>query len=112
VTTLLSGRPGEIARSVETTISGGVREVKQWLLNGVIEVLLPRVSQGPSLVVSTLRSSPGRNVRERGFREWRRHTRSLNGFGSQQGIKNFATLWMLKENAGTLKLDWMEVLMP
>lgn len=52
------------------------------------------------------------NVCERGFREWRRRTRSMDGFGSVRGIRNFATLWMLKENARTLKLDWMEVIMP
>lgn len=52
------------------------------------------------------------NVCERGFREWRRRTRPMDGFGSTQGIKNFMTLWMLKENARTLKLNWMEVLMP
>ena len=52
------------------------------------------------------------NVCERGFREWRRRTRAMDGFGSTQGIKNFTTLWMLKENARSLKLKWMEVLMP
>jgi hypothetical protein len=52
------------------------------------------------------------NVCERGFREWRRRTRPMDGFGSTQGIKNFMTLWMLKENALCLKLNWMEVLMP
>jgi hypothetical protein len=52
------------------------------------------------------------NVCERGFREWRRRTRSMDGFGSRRGIKNFMTLWMLKENARSLKLDFMEVLMP
>ena len=36
----------------------------------------------------------------------------MDGFGSSQGIKNFMTLWMLKENAQSLKVDWMEVLMP
>jgi transposase-like protein len=52
------------------------------------------------------------NVCERGFREWRRRTRAMDGFGSIRGIKNFMTLWMLKENARVLNLDWMEVLMP
>jgi transposase-like protein len=52
------------------------------------------------------------NVCERGFREWRRRTRSMDGFGSRRGIKNFMTLWMLKENARSLKLNWMEALMP
>jgi hypothetical protein len=52
------------------------------------------------------------NICERGFREWRRRTRAMDGFGSTKGIKNFMTLWMLKENARGLKLNWMEVLMP
>jgi transposase-like protein len=52
------------------------------------------------------------NMCERGFREWRRRTRPMDGFGSSQGIKNFMTLWMLKENARSLKLNWLEVLMP
>jgi transposase-like protein len=52
------------------------------------------------------------NVCERGFREWRRRTRAMDGFGSRRGIKNFMTLWMLKENARSLKLNWMEALMP
>jgi transposase-like protein len=52
------------------------------------------------------------NMCERGFREWRRRTRAMDGFGSTRGIKNFMTLWMLKENASALKLNWLEVLMP
>lgn len=52
------------------------------------------------------------NVCERGFREWRRRTRPMDGFGSARGLRNFTTLWMLKENARTLKLNWLEVLMP
>jgi len=31
---------------------------------------------------------------------------------SARGLRNFTTLWMLKENARTLKLNWLEVLMP
>lgn len=52
------------------------------------------------------------NVCERGFREWRRRTRPMDGFGSWQGARNFATLWMLKENARATGQDWMEVIMP
>lgn len=52
------------------------------------------------------------NVCERGFREWRRRTRPMDGFGSWQGARNFATLWMLKENARAADQDWMEVIMP
>jgi len=52
------------------------------------------------------------NVCERGFREWRRRIRPMDGFGSRQGARNFGSLWMLKENARALNLDWMEVIMP
>ena len=52
------------------------------------------------------------NVCERGFREWRRRIRPMDGFGSTDGAKSFGTLWMLKENARCLGLDWMEVIMP
>jgi transposase-like protein len=52
------------------------------------------------------------NVCERGFREWRRRIRPMDGFGSRQGAKNFGSLWMLKENARALNLNWMEVIMP
>lgn len=52
------------------------------------------------------------NVCERGFREWRRRIRPMDGFGSAEGATNFGTLWMLKENARSLDLDWMEVIMP
>jgi len=52
------------------------------------------------------------NACERGFREWRRRTRPMDGFGSWQGARNFATLWMLKENARCGGQDWMEVIMP
>ena len=52
------------------------------------------------------------NVCERGFREWRRRIRPMDGFGSKAGAKNFGSLWMLKENARVLGLNWMEVIMP
>jgi len=52
------------------------------------------------------------NVCERGFREWRRRIRPMDGFGSPQGARNFGSLWMLKENARALNLNWMEVIMP
>jgi transposase-like protein len=52
------------------------------------------------------------NVCERAFREWRRRTRPMDGFKSWRGARNFATLWMLKENARAAGQDWMEVIMP
>lgn len=52
------------------------------------------------------------NVCERGFRELRRRMRPMDGFGSDEGAANIGTLLMLKENARSLGLDWMEVIMP
>lgn len=52
------------------------------------------------------------NVCERGFREWRRRIRPMDGFGSTGGARSFGSLWMLKENARALGLDWMEAIMP
>jgi hypothetical protein len=52
------------------------------------------------------------NVCERGFRDWRRRLRPMDGFGSNHGARNLGTLWMLKENARALDLNWMEVIMP
>ena len=36
-TTLLAGSPGQSARRLETTLAVGMRELKQWLLNRVID---------------------------------------------------------------------------
>lgn len=52
------------------------------------------------------------NICERGFREWRRRIRPMDGFGSQQGARNFGLLWMIKENARGFGLNWMEAIMP
>ena len=47
------------------------------------------------------------NAMERGFREQRRRTRPMDGFGSDDGIKNFIFLWMLKENARVNGRDFL-----
>lgn len=52
------------------------------------------------------------NLLERGFREWRRRTRPMDGFGSLRGLRNFARLWMIKENARLAGRPWMQEVMP
>ena len=52
------------------------------------------------------------NVCERPFREWRRRTRPMDGFGSWTGARNFGGLWMVKENCREAGKDWMEAIMP
>lgn len=52
------------------------------------------------------------NLLERGFREWRRRTRPMDGFGSRRGLRNFARLWMIKENARLAGRPWMQEVMP
>lgn len=52
------------------------------------------------------------NIMERGFRELRRRTRQMDGFGSDRGAANFHTLWMLKENARVNGRDYLPELIP
>lgn len=52
------------------------------------------------------------NLSERGFRELRRRTRPMDGFGSDQGAANFHRLWMLKENARCNGRDYLPELFP
>lgn len=47
-----------------------------------------------------------------GFREWRRRTRPMDGFGSLRGLRNFARLWMIKENARLAGRPWIQEVMP
>lgn len=82
-----------------------LREVAPWLA-GSLDVLLGRVAYPDK---DTPRTN---NVCERGFRDWRRRTKPMDGFGSDPGATNFGTLWMLKENARALDRNWMEVIMP
>ena len=49
---------------------------------------------------------------ERGFREWRRRTRPMDGFGSWVGARTFAALWMRKENARLAGADWRAAICP
>jgi len=52
------------------------------------------------------------NLMERGFRELRRRTRPMDGFGSDSGAANFQTLWMLKENARINGRDYLAEILP
>lgn len=52
------------------------------------------------------------NLMERGFRELRRRTRSMDGFKSARGASNFHTLWMLKENARCNDRPYLPELIP
>ena len=82
-----------------------LNEAAPWLVTS-LEPALSRVGYPDEASPRT------NNVCERGFREWRRRIRPMDGFGSKAGAKNFASLWMLKENARALGLNWMEVIMP
>src|SRR3990172_2633092 len=66
---------------------GALRDAAPWLAR--------RLARGLVRVPYPSQASPRtNNVCERGFREWRRRTRPMDGFGSWQGARNFATLWM------------------
>lgn len=52
------------------------------------------------------------NLMERGFRELRRRTRPMDGFGSDAGAANFHLLWMLKENARLNGRDYLAEILP
>lgn len=52
------------------------------------------------------------NLMERGFRELRRRTRPMDGFGSAVGAANFHRLWMLKENARVNGRDYLAEILP
>lgn len=52
------------------------------------------------------------NICERGFRELRRRTRPMDGFGSDEGASNFHLLWMLKENARSNGRDYLAEILP
>ena len=52
------------------------------------------------------------NLCERGFRELRRRTRPMDGFGSDKGASNFHLLWMFKENARINGRDYLAEILP
>jgi len=47
---------------------------------------------------------------ERAIREYRRRTRSMDGFGSLRGASNFLRAWLVKENSRWAGQDWLETL--
>lgn len=81
-----------------------LREVEPWLATR-LEPGLRRVAL-PAAPVRT------NNLLERGFRELRRRTRQMDGFGSVRGMRNFHVLWMLKENARCNGRDYLPELIP
>lgn len=48
---------------------------------------------------------------ERCIKEYRRRTRSMDGFGSQRGALNFLKVWMVKENARMAREDWLSAVL-
>lgn len=83
-----------------------LREPFPWLarnLARVLERIPPKDGDNP------IRTN---NLMERGFRELRRRTRSMDGFGSDQGAANFHLLWMLKENARLNGRDYLTEILP
>lgn len=86
-------------------------------LNALAEAapwLARRLAQALERVAFPAAQGPPRtnNLLERGFREWRRRTRPMDGFGSLGGLRNFARLWMIKENARLAGRPWMQEVMP
>ncbi len=47
---------------------------------------------------------------ERAIKEYRRRTRSMDGFGSFRGASNFLRAWLVQENARWAGQDWLEAL--
>ena len=47
---------------------------------------------------------------ERAIKELRRRTRPMDGFGSQQGARNFLRAWLVRENSRWSGQDWLPTL--
>jgi hypothetical protein len=45
------------------------------------------------------------------IKEYRRRTKSMDGFGSRQGALNFLKVWMIKENARMAHEDWLSAVL-
>lgn len=76
--------------------------------------LTTRLDRGLSRIPPADPAHPVRtnNLMERGFREMRRRTRQMDGFGSAAGAANFNLLWMLKENARVNGRDYLPEILP
>jgi transposase-like protein len=83
-----------------------LREPFPWLARNLARVL-DRIP--PKDCDNPIRTN---NLMERGFRELRRRTRQMDGFGSDQGAANFHLLWMLKENARLNGRDYLAEIIP
>ena len=83
-----------------------LREPFPWLARNLARVL-DRIP--PKDADNPIRTN---NLMERGFRELRRRTRQMDGFGSDQGAANFHLLWMLKENARLNGRDYLAEIIP
>ena len=83
-----------------------LKEEFGWLANRLTRVLerIPPKDDGHPVRTN--------NLMERGFREMRRRTRQMDGFGSDKGAANFNLLWMLKENARVNGRDYMPEILP
>jgi len=77
-----------------------------WLA-GRLEKVLERIP--PKDAAHPVRTN---NLMERGFREMRRRTRPMDGFGSDEGAGNFNLLWMFKENARINGRDYLSEILP
>ena len=83
-----------------------IRPEFAWLadrLERVLERIPPKTAEHP------VRTN---NLMERGFRECRRRTRPMDGFGSDKGMSNFLLLWMMKENALSNGRDYLREILP
>jgi len=68
----------------------------------------PRLKKGLEYLRSPGKGVPSTTSKmERGIREYRRRTRPMDGFKSDQGAENFNRLWMVKENARKRGQDWL-----
>lgn len=83
-----------------------LRQDHRWLANS-LERGLARIP--PADAAHPVRTN---NLMERGFREMRRRTRQMDGFGSDTGAANFNLLWMLKENARVNGRDYLNEILP
>ena len=83
-----------------------LKEDFPWLVNRLAPALerIPPKDEGHPVRTN--------NLMERGFREMRRRTRPMDGFGSDQGAANFNLLWMLKENARINGRDYLKEILP
>lgn len=70
--------------------------------------LWPKIKKGIEYLRSPGKGVPSTTSRmERAIREYRRRTRPMDGFKTDQGAENFNRLWMVKEKARKQGRDWL-----